>query len=75
MRTIYAERRDALAALVQAQLSDFLVARVPAGGMQMPCVFTRPMPEELVVKAAQAAGIDLLGLSALYASSRGRREC
>ncbi|MFV3337716.1 PLP-dependent aminotransferase family protein [Pseudomonas sp. NY15349] len=71
MRTIYAERRDALAALVQAQLSDFLVARVPAGGMQMPCVFTRPMPEELVVKAAQAAGIDLLGLSALYASSRG----
>lgn len=69
MRAIYAERRDALAALVQAQLSDFLVARVPAGGMQMPCVFTRPMPEAQVVKAAQAAGIDLLGLSGLYASS------
>ncbi|MEX5318608.1 PLP-dependent aminotransferase family protein [Pseudomonas shirazica] len=71
MRAIYAERRDALAALVQAQLSDFLVARVPAGGMQMPCVFTRPMPEEQVVKAAQAAGIDLLGLSGLYASTKG----
>ena len=70
MRAVYAERRDALARLVREHLGDWLAPRVPAGGMQMSCVFTRELPEREAVAAAQRAGIDLLGLTALCASGR-----
>lgn len=69
MRAIYAERRNVLAELVRKHLSDFVEPRVPAGGLQMPCVFIRDMPEAEVVESARLAGIDLLGLTALHASS------
>jgi GntR family transcriptional regulator/MocR family aminotransferase len=42
------------------------------GGMQMPCVFTRDISERAVIDAAARAGIDLLGLTALHASTRHR---
>ncbi len=72
MRAVYAERRNVLARLVSTHLADFLKARVPAGGMQMPCILIRDIPEQEAVEAARRAGIDLLGLSTLYAS--GNRE-
>jgi len=59
-----------LARLVRDHLGDFLAPRVPAGGMQMPCLLTRPIPEREAVDAAREAGIDLLGLTALHASPR-----
>lgn len=68
MRAVYAERRDVLAELVRQHLSDFMEPRVPAGGMQMPCVFVRDLPEAEAVDAAHHAGIDLLGLTTLSAS-------
>ncbi|MEN5118878.1 PLP-dependent aminotransferase family protein [Luteimonas sp. TWI662] len=68
MRAVYAERRDRLAALIRKHLSDDLEPRVPAGGMQMPCVFARALSEPEAVDAAQRAGIDLLGLSTLSMS-------
>ncbi|MFJ5486064.1 MocR-like pyridoxine biosynthesis transcription factor PdxR [Pectobacterium actinidiae] len=68
MRTIYAERRDVLARLVRQHLTDFVEPHVPTGGMQMPCVFIRDIPEHDAVESARRAGIDLLGLTALYAS-------
>lgn len=70
MRAVYAERRNVLARLVRQRLADFVEPRVPAGGMQMPCVFIRDIPEYEAVEAARRAGIDLLGLTALHASSR-----
>lgn len=70
MRTVYAERRDALARLLRQHLADFVEPRVPAGGLQMPCVFIRDIPEREAVDAARRAGIDLLGLTALHASSQ-----
>ncbi|VVE49853.1 GntR family transcriptional regulator [Pandoraea communis] len=70
MRAVYAERRDVLARLVREHLSDFVEPRVPAGGMQMPCVFVRDIPEREAVDAARRAGIDLLGLTALHASGK-----
>ncbi|TAJ02257.1 PLP-dependent aminotransferase family protein [Pectobacterium versatile] len=70
MRTVYAERRDALARLVRQHLADFVEPRVPAGGMQMPCIFTRDISEHDAVESARRAGIDLLGLTALYASGQ-----
>lgn len=70
MRAVYAERRDVLARLVRKHLADFVEPRVPAGGMQMPCVFIRDIPEREAVESARRAGIDLLGLTALHASNR-----
>lgn len=70
MRAVYAERHDMLARLVRKHLADFVEPRVPAGGMQMPCVFIRDIPEREAVESARRAGIDLLGLTALHASNR-----
>lgn len=70
MRAVYAERRDVLARLVRQHLAEFVEPRVPTGGMQMPCVFIRDIPEREAVESARRAGIDLLGLTALHASSR-----
>lgn len=70
MRAVYAKRRDILARLVQDHLGNFLTSRVPAGGMQMACLLTRPIAEQEVVNAARRESIDLLGLTALYASRR-----
>ncbi len=70
MRAVYAERRDILVQLVRQHLADFVEPRVPVGGMQMPCVFIRDIPESRAVESAQRAGIDLLGLTALHASRR-----
>ncbi|MEF9964983.1 MAG: PLP-dependent aminotransferase family protein [Comamonas sp.] len=70
MRAVYAERRNVLARLVREHLADFVQARVPSGGMQMLCVFIRDISEHKAVESARAAGIDLLGLTALYGSSR-----
>ncbi len=72
MRVVYAERRDVLAHLVRTHLADFVEARVPAGGMQMPCVFMRDIAEREAVDSARRAGIDLLGLTALHASHERR---
>lgn len=70
MRALYAERRDVLAELVHQHLGAFLAPCIPAGGLQMPCHFVQGLPEEAVVEAARAVGIDLLGLGSLYASPR-----
>lgn len=70
MRAVYAKRRDVLVHLVRKYLADFVEPRVPSGGMQMPCVFIRDIPEREAVESARRAGIDLLGLTALHASSR-----
>jgi GntR family transcriptional regulator/MocR family aminotransferase len=70
MRALYAERRDVLAELVHKHLGAFLAPCIPAGGLQMPCHFVQGLPEEAVVEAARAVGIDLLGLGSLYAMPR-----
>lgn len=68
MRAVYAERRDVLARLVRQHLADHVQPRVPAGGMQMPCVFVRDIPEEEAVESARQAGVDVLGLTPLHAA-------
>lgn len=70
MRAVYAQRCDVLARLVRQHLADFVEPRVPSGGMQMPCIFIRNIPEHEAVESARQAGIDLLGLTSLHASSR-----
>lgn len=72
MRAVYAKRRDVLAKLINQYLHEFVQARTPAGGMQILCTFTRDIPEHTFILAARHAGIDLLGLTALYASPKPR---
>lgn len=70
LRMVYAERRDVLARLVRTHLAGLLEARVPAGGMQMPCRLVCDLPEREAVDRARRAGIDLLGLTSLHAPGR-----
>lgn len=72
MRAVYAERRDVLARLLRKYLSDFVEVKVPAGGMQMPCLLIRDISEQAAVESARKAGIDLLGLTALHTSNPHR---
>ena len=73
MRAVYAERRDNLARLVRKHLADVVEPVVPDGGMQMPCLFVRDIPERAAVDAARRAGVDLLGLTGLYADPGAHR--
>jgi len=68
MRGVYAERLDVLAGLVEKHLSGFVEARIPIGGLQMPCVLTCDLPERAVIDAARRVEIELLGLSDLHAA-------
>ena len=72
MRGIYAQRLDVLSGLVVAHLSEFVEARVPIGGLQMPCVLTCDIAEHVAIDAARRIGIELLGLSALHAAGDGK---
>lgn len=68
MRGIYAQRRDVLVDLVRKHLSDFIEPRIPAGGLQMPCLLTGALSERAAIDAGRRVGVELLGLSALHAS-------
>ncbi|BCG26070.1 transcriptional regulator [Pseudomonas tohonis] len=66
MRTLYAERLALLAELLENRLGAVIQPRVPAGGLQMPCLLTGDLSEDTAIAAARNAGIALLGLSGLY---------
>lgn len=68
MRGVYVARRDKLASLLEQYLADFVVGITPAGGMQMPCYLKDGLSDTAVAAAARRAGIDMLGLTGLYAS-------
>jgi len=70
MRSVYAGRLDILTGLVRKHLSDFVEPRVPVGGLQMPCMLTGDISEREAVEAARRVGIDVLGLSGLYATGQ-----
>ncbi len=69
MRGVYAERLEVLVRLVKAHLSEFVEPRVPIGGLQMPCVLTCDLSESAAIDAARRAGLDLMGLTGLHAST------
>ncbi|SIT14614.1 MocR-like pyridoxine biosynthesis transcription factor PdxR [Insolitispirillum peregrinum] len=71
MRGIYAERLEVLAGLVRKYLAGFVEPRVPVGGLQMPCMLTGTVSEQAAMDAARRAGVELTGLSALYAAGTG----
>lgn len=66
MRNLYAERLALLAELLERRLGGLVQPRVPAGGLQMPCLLSAALEESTAIAAARGAGIELLGLSGLY---------
>lgn len=71
MRSLYAGRLEALVNLVSHYLGDYVEARRPSGGLQMPCVLLSDLDEAAILSAARAEGIELMGLSGLSASGTG----
>lgn len=72
MRSVYANRLETLASLVNKHLSEFVEPRVPIGGLQMPCILTCNLPESAVIDAARRVGIDLMGLTSLHATDNAK---
>ena len=72
MRSVYAERLAVLTRLLREHLSTFVEPRPPIGGLQMACMLTCDLSERAAIDAARRVGVELLGLSGLYASGRGQ---
>ncbi|MFD2651601.1 MocR-like pyridoxine biosynthesis transcription factor PdxR [Brucella rhizosphaerae] len=72
MRSVYANRLEALASLVNKHLSEFVEPRVPIGGLQLPCILTCNLPETAAIDAARRVGIDLMGLTSLHATDNAK---
>lgn len=66
MRKIYAVRRQAMAHAVQQHLAGIVTARLPPGGLQMPCLLAEGWSEPDTIRQAARVGIQLPGLSRLY---------
>lgn len=67
MRKIYAARREVMANAVQQHLSGIVTAQLPPGGLQMPCMLNEGWSEPDTIRQAARVGIQLPGLSRLYA--------
>jgi len=67
MRKLYASRREVLLDAIDQHLSGIVTALRPEGGLQIPCLLKPGWSEENTIRQAAIAGIQLLGLSQLYA--------
>jgi len=67
MRKLYASRRSVLLESIDKYLSGIVTALQPQGGLQIPCLLEPGWSEEKTIRQAAMAGIQLLGLSQLYA--------
>lgn len=72
MRKIYAVRREAMAHAVQRHLRGIVAAHLPPGGLQMPCLLAEGWSEPDTIRQAARVGIQLPGLSRLYARPPAR---
>ncbi|MGC5703462.1 PLP-dependent aminotransferase family protein [Pseudomonas sp. NFXW11] len=67
MRKLYAERRQAMLEAIERHLSGIVRALPPPGGLQIPCLLEPGWSEALTQQRAARVGIQLPGLSRLYA--------
>jgi len=67
MRKLYASRRSVLLESIDKHLDGIVTALRPQGGLQIPCFLRPEWSEEKTIRQAAMAGIQLLGLSQLYA--------
>jgi GntR family transcriptional regulator/MocR family aminotransferase len=67
MRKLYAGRREVMLESIGRHLAGIVKAHRPEGGMQIPCLLEPGWSEDDTVRRAAAAGVQLQGLSRLYA--------
>ncbi|WP_431221809.1 PLP-dependent aminotransferase family protein [Serratia sp. L9] len=72
MRKLYAGRRAVLLRALGQHLGDVVTALRPEGGLQIPCLLAEGWSEEKTIRQAEAAGVQLAGLSRLYAGEQKR---
>ena len=70
MRKLYAGRRQAMLEAIGRHLPGIARALPPPGGLQVPCLLEPGWSEELTQQRAARAGIQLPGLSRLYAGEQ-----
>ncbi|WP_260961924.1 MocR-like pyridoxine biosynthesis transcription factor PdxR [Pseudomonas citri] len=67
MRKLYAGRRTTLLDAIGKHLNGIATALRPQGGLQIPCLLADGWSEEKTIHQAALAGVQLPGLSRLYA--------
>jgi GntR family transcriptional regulator/MocR family aminotransferase len=67
MRKLYAGRQAIMLDAIGKHLGDVVTASRPQGGLQIPCVLHEGWSEEKTIRQAANAGVQLPGLSRLYA--------
>ncbi|WP_454675482.1 MocR-like pyridoxine biosynthesis transcription factor PdxR [Achromobacter pestifer] len=73
MRKLYASRRDAMLQALETHLAGVVMPLRPEGGLQIPCLLARGWSEEKTIRQAASAGLQLPGLSRLYAGEDKRQ--
>ena len=69
MRKLYAGRQAIMLDAIGKHLGHVVTACRPQGGLQIPCVLHEGWSEEKTIRQAASAGVQLPGLSRLYAGA------
>lgn len=73
MRKLYASRRAVMLNAISQHLNDIATAVYTQGGLQIPCLLADGWSEENTIRQAANAGVQLPGLSRLYASDEKKQ--
>ncbi len=73
MRKLYAGRRASMFEAIGRHLDGIATAMRPPGGLQMPCLLDEGWSEERTIRLAANAGVQLPGLSRLYAGEERKQ--
>ncbi|MFL1499801.1 PLP-dependent aminotransferase family protein [Pseudomonas sp. O64] len=73
MRKLYAGRQAIMLDAIGKHLGDVVTASRPQGGLQIPCVLHEGWSEETTIRQAASAGVQLPGLSRLYAGDEKKQ--
>ncbi|MFQ6555647.1 PLP-dependent aminotransferase family protein [Pseudomonas sp. Lb2C1-1] len=73
MRKLYAGRRTTLLDAIGKHLDGIVTALRPQGGLQIPCLLADGWSEEKTLRQAASAGVQLPGLSRLYAGEEKKQ--
>lgn len=73
MRKLYGGRRAVMLNAIGKHLEGIVTALCPQGGLQIPCLLAEGWSEEKTILQAASAGVQLPGLSRLYASEQKKQ--
>lgn len=73
MRKLYAGRRSIMLDAIGKHLDGIVTALRPQGGLQIPCLLHDGWSEEKTIRQAASTGVQLSGLSRLYAGDEKKQ--